>query len=260
MKTARKTHCKWNDEYYVEVYDLAKTGLSNTAIAEVIDVSYPTLKRWIASKPALRKALKKARNSDAHPGKPREFMEYIYKLLPPDVQEVWNQLTLFEKTKNSIRKAELLKKQPDKIRQFLFIHALISSRFNVSEACRKVEVSKDTYDRWTLADAGFSKLIEEVLWHKANFFESALTGLVSQGDTSATIFANKTFNRSRGYDTKTEIHVTGNLLHGHVDLDTMNVPLDVRRQLLDAARAKIAASQPEMVLIEHQPQEVGGDE
>lgn len=197
-----------------------------------------------------------------HPGKPAEFIEYVYKMLPPDAQAVWDKISEFDKTKNSIRKSELLRSQPDKIKQFLFVHALVVGRFNVSEACRKVEVSKDTYDRWTLSDPGFAKLIEEVIWHKANFFESALTGLVYQGDTSATIFANKTFNRNRGYDTKTEIHVTGGVLHGHLDIDSMNLPLHVRQQLLEAAkklleaaknRETIGHSTSDPVMIEHRP-------
>ncbi len=248
-KKARQPIVRWTDTLYVEIYDLVKQGLTKKAIAEVIGISVQTLNKWITERPALKAAIKKARKSDESLAQSDNFIEYIYKHLPPEVQEVWDELEQFDNEENSIRRTELLLRQPTKIRQHLFVHALVVGRFNPSEACRRVGVSKSVYEGWITTDPNFSRLVDEIQWHKKNFFESALIGLVAQGDTGAVVFANKTINRDRGYDQKQEININARILHGTVDVEALNLPIEVQRQLLVAAREQLHPKQIE--LIEH---------
>lgn len=240
----------WSDELYIRIYDLAREGLNNKQISEIINVNPSTLTRWIGDRPALKEALTKARGKAST--KPtgsiqsvQTFMEYVYKQLPEDLREVWDKLEEYDKETNAIRKVELLlRNKGERVRQHLFLHALVCSNFNASEACRRVNITKVVFDGWVLADTGFAELVDQMMWHRKNFFESSLVGLVAQGDASATIFANRTLNRDRGYDMKTTIDVTGGVLHGHVDLETLNLPVEVLRQLRGAAREKLQSQEP----------------
>lgn len=250
MPETKVTRKIWNDNFYIQIYDLAREGMNNKEISEIINVSYKTLRRWIEEKPALKEALTKARGkkSDKPTGvvsSVQTFMEYVYKQLPEDLKDTWDELQAYEKETNAIRKVELLlHNKGERVRQHLFLHALVCSNFNASEACRRVNITKNTFDGWLLADTGFAELVDQMIWHRKNFFESALVGLVAQGDASATIFANRTMNRDRGYDMKTTVDITGGVLHGHVDLETLNLPVEVLRQLRGAAREKLQAQEP----------------
>lgn len=247
IKKRRSPNSKWKDEYYVKIYDLVRQGYTRTEVAKVLGITLPTLDRWRKERPALQDAIKRAKESMKPTQVKTDLFEYIYNHLPPKVQEVWDKLESFDDEPNILRRSDLLRQQPEKIKQHLFIHTLIASTFNINEACRKVQVSKMTYDRWMITDPNFGRLVEEVLWHKKNFYEAALTGLVSQGDTSAIIFANRTMNRDRGYDQRVDHHHTGAIVHGTVDLDNMNIPLETKRQLLVAARAQLGHKDPELL-------------
>lgn len=248
----RRVNNKWRDELYIEIYDLAREGLSNLAIAEILDISYGTLKKWIKTKAALKTAISKAR-SEKDDNRPATVEEYIYQQLSPDLQKLWASLNEFEHEGNTLRKMELLRDQPDKTRQMIFIHALVTSaRFDTSRACKAAGITKAVYDKWTLTDPTFMQLIEEVLWHKKNFFEGALAGLVASGDTSAILFVNKTINRDRGYDQRHKIELSGSVLHGTINIDAL--PLEERRRLLEQAkRNRLEQEEPEIKYLNAPP-------
>lgn len=123
-------------------------------------------------------------------------------------------------------KIEALLRKGKRARQHLFIHSWVMSNFNASEACRKVNISRATFQNW-MEEANFRDLIDEVHFHKKNFVEGGLMSLIEQGDTSATIFANRTLNRDRGYNEKVEVEHT----HQH-SIATFNV-----EQVLDRVNA-----------------------
>lgn len=254
-KTVKK-YVQWKDEFYLDIYELVRQGMRLSEVAEALGIPLTRLKRWIAEKPALEAAVERARGTEEE-GKSETFMDYVYRMLPPDIQEVWDQLKEVEEEGNSVRRAELLVKQPTRVLQYLFVHAMICSNFNASEACRRIGITKRKYEKWIVTDPGFAALIDEVLWHKKNLFDAALVGLVKQGETSAVIFANRTLNRDRGYDHRTRIDINANVLHGHVDLDLLDVPVETKRQILAAIRAK-AAAEADIIdthLIEHKEDE-----
>ena len=225
----------WDDSFYVKVYELAKTGLSNRKIAEAIGTSIQSFKKWIALRPALKQALLDARSH--HESATDTFISYVYKQLPPHLQRLWDKISEYEEGPNYFAKLEALFEKHGRVaQQHLFFHALVSFNFNPSEACRKVGITRSTLLSW-MRDPEFHELFDEFHWHKGNFFEGHLVKLVGRGDSSATIFANKTFNRKRGYSDKVEHEHTGEVNHNHkVTLD--DLPLEVKKKLLEQHRLK----------------------
>ncbi len=68
---------------------------------------------------------------------------------------------------------------------------------------------------------------------KKDLFESALVGLVKQGEPSAVVFANKTLNRDRGYNDKVEVtHVLGE----QHSVEDLQLSLEQRKEILAAIR------------------------
>lgn len=263
MKTKKKskiTGTKWKDEYYLTIHELAKSGMPNTHIARSIGVKFLTLEKWIERRPALRVAIDKARKHNQGKAATQTFVEYVYEQLPEHLKEVWDEIDSLSNEKNAIRKIEfILEDQGQKVRQHLFMHALIHCNFNISKACGKVNVSRKKFNYWLYNDPDFAELIEEMQFHKKNFFEAALVGLVHAGDPAATIFVNKTLNRDRGYAEKVE--VTGSIEHNHVvTVDSLNLPIEVRQQVLDAMRAKRTIEVTPQKHIESTPQKNDDDD
>jgi hypothetical protein len=79
-------------------------------------------------------------------------------------------------------------------------------------------------------------LLVEVEQIKKDFFEEGLLKLVKAGDSSATIFGNRTLNRDRGYGEVTETRVSGVVGVASLPLDKLNLPVDVLRVVLNAVR------------------------
>src|SRR5262249_7608279 len=144
-----------------------------------------------------REALERGRNKAAH------FREYVLHRLSPSLQQVWDKLTQFEKAKDGAALAQsLLERQGTYARRALFIHALIACNFNVSAASRRMGISHNLYYQWLRDDEAFAELVREIRCHIGDFFEAALVELVDRREPSVVIFANKTFNRDRGYGDK----------------------------------------------------------
>lgn len=235
---------KWKDEYYVTAFRLARQGMPNTEIARAVGVKERTFMGWVKDKPALKQSLHEARNNE---GGTLTFQEYVYKQLPGHLREVWDQLQLVEDAPNAVDRIEaLLQNQGQKARQHLFVHALVSSNFNLSEACRMVNVSKKTFDRWCLGDPEFTELIDQIQWHKGNFFEGKFIQLVESGSEAAVIHAAKTFNSDRGYGAKVKVTHEGTVRHDHehtVNLEELDLDLETLLKIRDAQRSRTAIAE-----------------
>lgn len=239
----------FTEDVYVEAYRLAKSGLSDTAVADALGCSRGTFKTWRKKYPALRKALAKARLPDKSV---ETFQEYVYDRLPEHLRAVWDEIQQCQTEPNAIGRIEaLLKDQGRRGRQHLFLYALVNSNFDLSEACKCVQIHRRTLDRWVTTDPGFAELLDEIDWHKANFFEGALVALVRAGVPAAVMFANRTFNAKRGYGTTKQVNVSvnGEVNHTHtaVPIDDLNLPLEVRKQMLDKVRERRALEAPRQV-------------
>lgn len=223
---------KWHDGMYVDAFLLAKSGSSDAQIGEALGISRTVFDDWKVKKSALADALRRGRVA-----KDESFREFVYGRLPPPLKELWDRINLCESSPSGIERIEaLLERAGLYARQHLFLYALIDSGFNASEACRKLNVSKGVLEGWK-TDPRFGELMNEVHWHKGNFFENALVGKVSEGDAACIMFANKTFNRDRGYGEKVDVTINKTVKVEHsvrqeVTIRLDHLPLEAKKQIL----------------------------
>jgi len=230
----------WKDSYYVRIYQLAREGAKDAQIARALGVTPATFVVWKKKKPAINKALYEARGKGpTH----EQFGDYVYKRLSPALKEVWDKVVLLDRQPNGIQRIEaMLAENGTRVRQHLFVHALIHANFNMSEACRRVNVTKATFSSWVRDDPEFAALTDEIFWHRQNYCEGALFKLIRRGIPSAILFANETLNAQRGYARKTNLQVAGTVQHNHlhapVNLDALDIPVELQERLLEAMRTK----------------------
>lgn len=231
----------WRDEMVIDAYDLARSGMSDTKIAKTLGVSRQIFNKWKDRRPLLAHAINKGRRRFGRQDA-LTFRDYVYKRLSPKNQELWDRINECEKFDNGMLRVQaLLESTGKRTRQHLFLYALVDANFNASEACRKLCIPKNTYEMWMHTDPDFAELVDEIHWHKKNFFEAALVSKVGDGDTSAILFANRTFNKDRGYNDKIDVDVSGTVQHNHdhnvtVSIADLDLPLEVRLELRDALR------------------------
>ena len=237
----RKKPARWTDDFLLRSYELARDGLKNTEVAEVLNVTPVTFQGWLASKPKLRDAVDRGREVKGGTGA-LMLRDYIYGKMPEHLKELWDDINVVAESENGIRRVEaLFELHGEKARQHLFLYALTTSNFFATQACRLTNVSKGMLDDWCQNDPDFSELLDEIHWHKGNFFESALLNLVQRGDTSAIQMVNRTYNRERGYGDQLKIDVTKEVKHTHtvVLVDDLKLPLETRKSILEAHRGKM---------------------
>lgn len=268
-KTKREsTRLKWKPIYLVHIYRYAREGLNNREIQELLHVSERVFIQWKKDMPEIVATLKLARGNSEQEG---TFADYCYGRLSGPLRQLWDKilyweeydhLTTLQKCPTSPEYVEQVKRKPrmsgavqielmladngQLVRQQLYIHALISSSFSPSRAMSRVGVNKQMLDKWIADDVGFAELVEEISWHKGNFFEEALVKLVEEGETSAVLFANKTWNKSRGYSGSVDINIngkmehSGSILHGVLDLSELlpYMSQETRTGVMEALRQR----------------------
>lgn len=230
---------KWDDRHYVTAYSLAAAGHTDEQIAGHFDVTDRSLYNWMKRKPALRDAIDRGRKLHGDGG----LKSHIYGILPENLQELWDRIDMAGDIPGGHhRTTTILAEESDAVKQRLFLHALSSTNFDLSQACKKLHVSKAVLDRWQKENTEFAELMEEVLWHKGNFYEKSYIDLVAQGSEAATIHAAKTYNKARGYgDSKT---IDKNVNHAGTvkveqtfSLEDLELDEDTACKLLDAVQA-----------------------
>lgn len=228
---------KWNDDFYVTAYKLARQGMTNNDIMSFIGVTKPTFIDWVRRRPALNKALEQGR-SDKDANFQASFRDYVYQRLSPDLKELWEEINRCERKDSGFERVEgLLEAKGDRARQHLFLYALVHCNFNPSEACKKIGISTTKLKKWTHNEPEFRELLDEMHWHKGNFFEEGLVKLVREGDTKAIVFANERYNRDRGYGNKVEVKHSGSVNHTHmIDVDALELDPETKLKLLEAVR------------------------
>lgn len=236
LKTgSRRPPQKLTTQLILDVYDAFLREYETTKIASALGVSQGTLMSWIEKYPELELAKTTA---EQRRGKTSDFSNYVYQHLSPAIKKIWDEIVLWSDHANAQEKIQaLLSGQPTRARQEIFIHALVSHSFNLSEACRIACVSRATVEQWKKDDYEFLQLVEEITWHKKNFFESALVDLVAMRNPGAVMFVNRTVNADRGYSEKLEVNHSGTIKQG-IDIDELDLSIEVRRAILEALRKK----------------------
>lgn len=230
---------KWFDRYYIEIYELALLGKTNRQIAKELGFDDSTFDRWRDRKPDIDVAINKAREKIKGSPRKTELANFVYGRLPPHLKELWEKLDLLNEADGPEKVDLLFRNQGKDARQQLFIHALLMYSFNASLAMNKLGVTSKMLKLW-MEDPDFLELVKEIEIHKGNFYESCLIDKAAEGDTQAIIFANKTFNRNRGYgEVREHLHNhtgTFNHIHAHVSLsvdpEELNLPLEVSQLIL----------------------------
>lgn len=236
---------KWKDEFYVRAYRAAREGLSDKDIAASLGVSPRLFEGWLKRRPALAEALAEARGA----GETAEGVkEHIYGRLPDHLKDLWDRIEGCEGIseedhpearleRRRVRRSLDIecKRQTMQDRQRLFIHALACSQFNRTKAAERCGIPMATVYAWN-KDEMFQALLAEIDEAKKDFFETSLINLVRQGDTAATIFANKTKNRDRGYSERMTLDF-GRANQRHT-LDDLGLSLEEKRQILAKIRER----------------------
>lgn len=238
------TASKWHEGMYLEAYELARSGMSTSNIHRTLGVSQPTWEKWCRQHPYLLECIKRGRGSDGQSkgaGATQRFTDYVYGQLPEHLRRLWDEINACEKANDCYERVQaLLANEGYRTRQHMFIHALIDSNFNTNQALRKCGITRGQFMGWQKNDPDFITLLDEIHWYKGNFFEHALMKLVAAGETSAVIFANKTYNRDRGYAER--VTVDGNVSHDHthahipIPVEVLNLDLETRKKVLAAMR------------------------
>jgi hypothetical protein len=184
----------WKDDYIFQAYKLAREGATDDQIAEACSVTTGLWKRWLQYRPALKRAVQEGRATKF------DWSGYAYKRLPERLQRVWDRLCAVEENSPIEVVESILAGEDDRVRRYLWVHALACANFRVDAACWRVGVGRYEVERWKEADPDFCSLVAELMLLKKDFVEGALLDLVAGRDVAATIFANKALNADRGYN------------------------------------------------------------
>lgn len=231
---------KWDDAYYLRAYDLARAGATNKSIAEDLGVSHDCFCRWEKKRPALRDAIARGRSQVKVDGScSLSLRDYVYLRLPPDIQLLWDEVLRIQRERLPMTDTEaLLQEQNTQVRQRLYVHALLATCFNPSKACRILCITYQEVMQWLKTDRNFLDLMEEVEWHRANFFEAHLCRAVARGDVQAAIFANKTYNASRGYRDGVKPPLEDTTPEETSRLEELDLPVEVLEKIAEALDRK----------------------
>ena len=221
---AKGTPTKYNDRVPVDAYILAKTGLSNMELARALNIHITNFNGWVQKHEALRYAIDLARKDTE---KTEKYADYVYNHLSEDMRKLWDEIEWNADQKNGHELTQtLLGRYPTRVRQQLWLHAMIATNFNASEACRIVNVPLGILQGWGERDPKFQQLVREMEWHKGNFFEKGLLKLAEEGHPLAVIFANRTYNAKRGYSDKLTIEHTGTINHNVLPLHKLKLSVE----------------------------------
>jgi len=222
-------------KFILTFYDAYIRNKSLKAVSRSLEMDYSTLLAKIAKEPQLQEAKEIAdyyRNKGI-------LKDFIIAHLSPEVRDLWNQL----QGMNTVQEVEaLFKGYPKRIRQQIFCQALVSCGFDVSAALRKTSINYETLKDWK-NDFQFLQLLEEVHFHKKNFFENGLLDLVSEGHPGAVIFANRTQNRDRGYGESLEVTDGTTGRSTNFDISELDLPVNVQKMILEAIEKKKAETE-----------------
>ena len=237
----------WKNRFIIDVYELAKSGLTEKKIAAILGISIQTFHVWEDKKTIFKMCLDKGRELYKTPsGETANFSTYVYRRLSREDRKTWNKIDRFTTAKGGVEKIEaMLEKGGVRMRQSMFIHAMCASNFSYSAACRRVNISGSTFAAWKKHDPEFATLIQTIEWERDNFLEDHYMKLVKGGNVSATLTGVKSRLRKRGYAEKTEIELSGEVSMGVVNIEDYDLTLEEMKWLLSKHRQSKKNQKPE---------------
>jgi hypothetical protein len=227
-KIKRKT--SWN-KFYITVYELAKAGMTKAKIAKMLGVTIVTFYKWYRERPTMRWAYKHGKRTAKSV---ETFRGYAYRRLSPELRKIWDKINAADSTGAGTDRIErILADAGKKARQHLFLYAWTACGFNPTEACRILCMDRQTFEGWYKCDPEFHELFDGMNQIKKDFFEAPLIHKVGEGDISAILFANRTYNADRGYGNKVQVEHSGTLQHNVsvIPIRDLNLPVEVRESI-----------------------------
>lgn len=237
---------RWDDFHFITIYLLATDGFTDRAIAQALGITSSTFTKWKSQRPAIKKALLCARSQteDGTSSGGINVKEYIYRQLPDDLKKLWDEIMALEHEKHGVRKVELMLKGAGKrARQHLFLHAFLGSNFNVSEACRRVNISRHTFNAWSTKEPNFLILMEQMRDSMKDICMSSYMQLVQMGEPSIVLHSARTLNRDTFGNEKMDVDVSGEITHKveHVvNISLLDLDEETELALLNAVRKQKA--------------------
>lgn len=230
----------WKDIMIIQVYELSKSGNSETSMAKVLGISLPTFRLWETKKKLFKMAINRGRK--VNKGRTNQAMtiqDHVFNRLSKSTRKTWRKLNRLQKEKKGFKKIEaMLESQGKCARQELFVYAWTSSNFNIAAALRKINISRSTFDLWRKTDKGFAQIVKEIDSYKKDFWENHLYQLGAAGSEGAILYANKTINQDIFPDPKKviDVNLSGSVNVNVVCLADLNWPLKLKKQVLKTIR------------------------
>lgn len=226
----------WDDSLYVKAYKFALTcgAFRIGDFAAAMGATASTAQKWLAEKPALARAIEEGKSKSKGKGL-LAFMRLVSERIPNELKDIWEQLS---SDSDDERDAALQKTEEGsrRYKQRLFIHAYIALNFDMPGACRATGLDIGKYKAWRHRDEKFRRVMDYLVTEaKGDFYENALLNLVAAGDTAATIFANRTYNKKRGYGNQLTLNVEGGVDHKH-SIDLSKLSVETRMRMLEELR------------------------
>lgn len=243
---------KYGEGVELQVYDLAKQGMSDTAISDALNIPKSLFDRWEERDDIIGISMRAGRKYHADDKNRGTFQEYVYDQLPVYLKDVWERLNECEDAPCSITRIEaLLEHHGRTARQHLFLYALVAFNFSVNKALCYLGISSRVFYNWKNTDDEFAEIMDLLHFHKKNFFEDALMKLVQAGHPHAIIHCNKTVNQDRGYGSESKVNVSiqGEIRHSvdMVNIEELDLDLDMRKALLVKIREAKNANELETI-------------
>jgi hypothetical protein len=113
----------------------------------------------------------------------------------------------------------------DNIKENL-IAALETSLGIVSTACKKVNISRETFYNYRESDPIFAKRVDDIRYLCLDFVESKLFKLVNDENPAAIMFFLKCKGKDRGYTEKQSIEISGSITAQRTPLQFFETPED----------------------------------
>lgn len=216
--------------FILAVYDAYLRHRSLQAVADVIGVTKTHLRKLIQKHIELQQAIDYA-DENRNKG---VLGHHCVDRLSPANRKVWDKMMTMT-TQQELD--ELFNKHPTQTRQRLLCTAILYTGYDVSKACQMVGIHRRMMEHWK-NDLEFGQMMEELQLIKEDFFEHAVIGLVAEKHPGAIMYVNRTINAKRGYNEKMDISLGATTIQ--FDIEGLNLPLDVQKQILAAVEARKA--------------------
>ena len=109
-------------------------------------------------------------------------------------------------------------KKPLTKKQKTFLAMLESNAVNISRACKKMGIRRQTHYDWIEANLTYKEAVDDLNESMIDFAEGMLYKNMKEGKESSILFFLKTRGKSRGYIERSELDISGDGLINEVNI------------------------------------------